>query len=141
MFCNNCGKEINEHSSFCANCGAKVNSVPKQPTRQAPASVSEKQQQTSQKNVAYAEPIYENQKSQVIATILSLFLGIFGIHNFYLGKVGKGILQLILTITVFGAVITTIWAFVEFLKIIDSRGTDKQGNKLRPPVFYIKISK
>jgi len=24
MFCNNCGKEVNEEDKFCGNCGAKI---------------------------------------------------------------------------------------------------------------------
>lgn len=40
-------------------------------------------------------------KSRTVALILCLFLGIFGIHHFYAGRIGKGILFL-LTAGVFG---------------------------------------
>ena len=36
----------------------------------------------------------KKQKSKVIAYILWLFLGIFGAHNFYLGRIKWGLLYL-----------------------------------------------
>lgn len=41
------------------------------------------------------------QKSRVAAGILGIFLGGFGIHRFYLGYVGIGIVQLIVSILSF----------------------------------------
>ena len=43
-----------------------------------------------------------NRKSAVIAYILWFFLGWFGAHNFYLGRKGVGIAQVLLTISVIG---------------------------------------
>ena len=37
-------------------------------------------------------------KSKIVAGLLGIFLGAFGIHNFYLGKVKRAILQLAMTI-------------------------------------------
>jgi len=41
-------------------------------------------------------------KQKMIAFLLAFFLGPLGVHNFYLGKTGMGVAQLILTITVIG---------------------------------------
>jgi len=54
-----------------------------------------------------------NKKIAVIAYILWLFLGWFGGHNFYLGRTGVAVAQLILTLTVVGWIITIIWVFVD----------------------------
>ena len=54
-----------------------------------------------------------NKKIAVVAYILWLFLGWFGGHNFYLGRTGVAITQLILTLTVIGWLITIIWVFVD----------------------------
>ena len=54
-----------------------------------------------------------NKKIAVAAYILWLFLGWFGGHNFYLGRTGVAITQLILTLTVIGWLITIIWVFVD----------------------------
>src|ERR1700684_4344819 len=54
-----------------------------------------------------------NRKSAVIAYILWFFLGLFGAHNFYLGRKGVGIAQVLLTITLVGSVITIFWVMVD----------------------------
>ena len=66
--------------------------------------------------------------------LLAFFLGALGIHNFYLGYTGKGIIQLILTITVICAPVSAIWAFIEFIMILARSGgyaTDAQGQPLQ----------
>jgi TM2 domain-containing membrane protein YozV len=54
----------------------------------------------------------------------------FGAHNFYNGKTGIGVAQLILTITVIGAVITAVWASIDFIMILCNGYTDSNGLKL-----------
>lgn len=58
------------------------------------------------------------------ALLLCFFLGCLGVHRFYVGKVGTGILQL-LTFGGFG-----IWALIDFIMIIVGAFTDKAGNKI-----------
>lgn len=58
------------------------------------------------------------------AFLLCFFLGAFGAHRFYVGKIGTGILQII-TLGGFG-----IWALIDFIMIIVGAFTDKQGNKI-----------
>lgn len=64
------------------------------------------------------------------AALLCWFLGIFGAHRFYVGKKGSAIAQLVLTCTVIGIVITSIWAIVDFIKIVIGSFTDKNGVKI-----------
>jgi TM2 domain-containing membrane protein YozV len=54
-----------------------------------------------------------NRKSAVIAYILWFFLGWFGAHNFYLGRKGVGIAQVLLTISLVGWLITVVWVLVD----------------------------
>jgi len=58
------------------------------------------------------------------AFLLCFFLGIFGAHRFYVGKIGTGILQLV-TLGGLG-----IWALVDFIMIIVGAFTDKSGAKI-----------
>ena len=80
-------------------------------------------------------------KSKVAAALLSLFLGTFGIHRFYLGRVSSGVAMLVVTILgwlttgiIVGFVlifITAIWALVDFFRILFNNLGDAQGRKLR----------
>ena len=58
------------------------------------------------------------------ALLLCFFLGIFGVHRFYVGKIGTGVLQ-IFTLGGLG-----IWALVDFVMIIVGAFTDKNGVKI-----------
>lgn len=65
-----------------------------------------------------------SEKSRLVAFLLCFFLGGLGVHRFYVGKVGTGILWL-LTAGLFG-----IGAFVDFIVILCGNFKDKQGNKV-----------
>jgi TM2 domain-containing membrane protein YozV len=62
-------------------------------------------------------------KSQLVAALLCFFLGGLGIHDFYLGRVGKGILQILLTL-LFG--IGFILVIIDLVRILI--GTEKPKN-------------
>jgi TM2 domain-containing membrane protein YozV len=54
-------------------------------------------------------------KKRVVFVLLGIFLGVFGVHNFYAGYAKKGTIQLCLTLLTcfYGAAISWIWAIVE----------------------------
>ena len=54
-----------------------------------------------------------NKKNVLVAYVLWFFLGLFGMHNFYLKRINVGLIQLILTITVVGIAISMIWVLVD----------------------------
>ena len=62
--------------------------------------------------------------SRTVALLLAFFLGVLGVHRFYVGKVGTGILQLV-TIGGLG-----IWALIDLILIAAGASTDKQGRKV-----------
>jgi TM2 domain-containing membrane protein YozV len=63
-----------------------------------------------------------SEKGFVPTILLCFFLGAFGIHRFYVGKVGTGILML-LTLGGLG-----IWTLVDFIIIVT--GGFRDGNNL-----------
>lgn len=73
---------------------------------------------------------FENQqavseKSKGVAAVLCFFLGALGVHRFYVGKIGTGILWLV-TLGFCG-----IGEIVDFIMILCGSFTDKNGAYLR----------
>ena len=54
-----------------------------------------------------------NKKQNLVAYMLWFFVGLFGGHNFYLGRTGVAIAQLILTLTIIGVLVTLFWHLVD----------------------------
>ena len=63
-------------------------------------------------------------KSWIAALLLCFFVGVLGVHRFYVGKVGTGILMLI-TFGGFG-----LWTLIDFIMIAIGKFSDKQGSAL-----------
>lgn len=64
----------------------------------------------------------ESNKSRLVAFLLSFFLGGLGVHRFYVGKIGTGVLWL-LTGGCF-----LIGNFVDWIMILAGKFKDKDGN-------------
>lgn len=63
-----------------------------------------------------ARPATEHNK--LIAALLAFFLGTLGIHRFYLGRTGSGIVMLVLSITIVGLLITWPWSFIDMIRYL-----------------------
>ncbi|WP_425229100.1 TM2 domain-containing protein [Sphingomonas sp.] len=70
--------------------------------------------------VAYPPGRYEptTDRNKIVAALLAFFLGVLGIHRFYLGRTGSGIVMLVLTITVVGMLITGPWAIIDCIRYL-----------------------
>ena len=60
-------------------------------------------------------------KSRLVALLLCFFLGALGVHRFYVGKVGTGVLMLI---TLGGC---GIWMLIDLILIVVGSFKDKDG--------------
>jgi len=66
-----------------------------------------------------------SEKGFVPTLLLCFFLGMFGVHRFYVGKVGTGLLQLV----TFGGL--GIWTMVDFIMIAVGSFSDSNGNPIK----------
>ncbi len=102
MFCKECGTEINDKAEICPKCGCRVRSM----LSSTISTVSDPNAST---------------KNRLAAGLLCFFLGGLGLHRFYVGKIGTGILYL-LTGAIFG-----IGWLVDLIMIVCGRFKDADG--------------
>ena len=60
----------------------------------------------------------ENDRNKYVAAALAFFLGTLGIHRFYLGRTGTGILMVVLSCTIVGLIVTGLWAFIDAVRYL-----------------------
>lgn len=130
IYCSRCGTKHQLQDQFCMKCGARLRTV-------------DASSQTPPENIATtsstssAVPYKKSERSAVTALLLCLFLGTLGIHRFYVGKIGTGILML-LTGGGLG-----IWALIDLIVIACGSFTDSDGNYLEfkrtAPSTFIKV--
>lgn len=76
-------------------------------------------------------------RSRVAAGLLGMFLGSFGVHRFYLGYTGVGVLMLLLSIIGGGPTLgiscgfVGIWGFIEGILCLSGGMKDADGRELR----------
>ena len=116
MYCRNCGKEIENSAAFCPECGAST--AQQTATAQPVVNVINNNTNINKNGGEYVH------KSKWVAFFLCLFLGYFGIHRFYVGKIGTGIIWL-LTMGFFG-----IGWILDLIFILLGGFKDKAGQRL-----------
>lgn len=72
-----------------------------------------------------------SEKSRLTTFLLAFFLGMAGVHRFYVGKIASGVIQLVLTLSVFGMIISGIWVFVDWIYILTGEFTDGENKKIK----------
>ncbi len=136
-YCRNCGTEMPDIAKVCPRCGtvkgAGVNFCPVcgEPTRAGMAACIK-----CGAALANIDPNVTSikQKSKIVAILFGVFLGMFGVHNFYLGYTAKAVTQLFITVITccICAPVSAIWGFIEGILIICGEiSTDGKGNPLK----------
>lgn len=119
MFCKNCGNQLDDAVASCPNCGT-VRGVGNNFCPNCGARVEPGAAFCATCGMQFAQPAMQPnaaaQKSKIAAGLLGLFLGGWGVHNFYLGFTTKAVIQLILTIFTCG--IASLWGFIEGIMIL-----------------------
>ena len=128
--CKNCGTITTDDScNNCANCGAALSPA----ENQAQMNGMQQQYQQQYQQQMYGQPMQQvnpEAKSKMAAGLLGIFLGGWGVHNFYLGNTGRGVAQIIVTLVTCG--IGAIWGLIEGIMILaGSINTDAKGIPLK----------
>lgn len=109
-YCPNCGAPLEEGSNVCPHCGSIVGPEPAQDQYQY------QQPQYQQSQPQYQQqPVYQNfgyqplpAKSKIAAGLLHLLIGGIGVGNFYMGKIGLGIVDVLFCWTGIPAIVNFI---------------------------------
>jgi TM2 domain-containing membrane protein YozV len=135
MFCSKCGAQLNEGAAFCSRCGAGVAPV----ADQLPGNVSP--------------------KSRLATSLLAWFLGYFGAHRFYTGKIGTAVIMLMMGVLsgacwfggLFGSLVAGgdepvwvimviggllyfavwVWMIIDFIIAVTGNFKDSQGRVIK----------
>lgn len=109
LYCNKCGAYLTAEMRYCTTCGCRLEGVKAVPSPQPEQST----------------------RSRLVAGLLGVFAGGFGVHNFYLGRIAIGMLQIALTLLTFG--VASVWGFVEGILLLCGRiNKDSKGRTLLP---------
>ncbi len=98
--CSECGHQVSDKAKTCPNCGCPIEiqlppPIPEPSQPQQAQATPPPPQPTQQIGVFDNGP---SGKSRGVAALFAFFLGGFGVHYFYVGKIGAGILFLIGTL-------------------------------------------
>jgi TM2 domain-containing membrane protein YozV len=121
--CITCGAQIEMDVVICPVCGANQNpqaTIIEQPIIQNPIPNPNQNQPQQDPNVSDKE-----KTTALILCILPYFIQIHGIHRFYTGHIGIGIIQLI----TWGG--CGIWTLIDLIQIISGSYKDAQGRTLK----------
>jgi TM2 domain-containing membrane protein YozV/RNA polymerase subunit RPABC4/transcription elongation factor Spt4 len=105
-FCVTCGNHIHVKAEICPRCGVR-------------------QPGTGGLGGAFSS---EGRKDKIVAALLAFFLGMFGVHRFYLGDTKNGTIMLVgslvswlllvVGIGLLGLMVFGVWGFVDFVRYL-----------------------
>ncbi len=133
MYCKNCGNLMDDNAAICVKCGCQKGTGTSycpncgQPTVPGAACCTNCGVSLSVAPAGAA-------KSKLAAGLLGIFLGSLGVHNFYLGYIGKAVAQLLISLLSCGtlAIVSEIWGLIEGIMILTGKiSVDKKGVPLK----------
>ena len=123
-YCHACGAVVDGEAVICPYCGVQVGDFRGTRSGQPQPQVIIHNQNSNQNhyaNYGYGGVSAVSAKSRIVALLLCLFLGGLGIHRFYVGKTGTGILWLLT-----GGLLGVGW-IIDMICLIVGSFRDSQG--------------
>jgi TM2 domain-containing membrane protein YozV len=102
-FCFNCGAVISARAEICPKCGVRQQPPP-----------------------GLIGATTASGKNRIVAALFAILLGAFGIHKFYLGRIGQGVLYLLFFWTAIPAIVGFIEGII-YLTMSDYDFEQKYG--------------
>lgn len=157
-YCQSCGRRVADDADVCGICKASLVPRPDMPwtpakefTTAAPdadelcGNCGERLRNGAEKcpccgftlpGASMREGLTGSRKSKWVALLLCVFLGLFGLHNFYLGYEKKGTTQFLLTLSApfalrVAPIFIVVWILVDLILILRNQLPDAQGRPLR----------
>lgn len=130
MVCKSCGAVIESNLNECPYCGREIEKA----KQQEPQTViinnynyasSEQKAPRVQKINQTINVEFVSDKNKIVALVLCILLGYFGVHKFYVGKKSSGVLYL------FTCGLMGIGWFVDIFLIATGKFKDSHGLKLK----------
>ena len=122
-FCKYCGEEVNIDAVLCPKCGRQIEELKTEQTNSNQPIIinnNNNNNNNNDNNPAYVPVMGVKKCDKWVALLLCIFLGIFGAHKFYEGKIGLGLIYLF-TMGLFG-----FGVLIDFIIIL-----------LRPNPYYV----
>lgn len=129
--CSHCTAQNHDNARFCAHCGFPLENAQQAQYQQTQHAYQQPGQQSAYEQPQYTQapgqPPYgapvapQSPKSRLVTLLLAFFVGHLGVHNFYVGKTGKGIAY-IFTFGLFG-----IGVLIDIIQIALGNFTDSDG--------------
>lgn len=122
-YCKFCGQVIDADCVICPKCGKQVEEIKYSRPDNIIINNNNNASSSASASAMFGNASNVSPKSWLVTLLLCLFLGTIGIHRFYVGKIGTGILMILLLMTG----ISAIWAIIDLILIILGKFKDKQG--------------
>jgi hypothetical protein len=145
--CGECGKQVSDKATACPHCGNPIAQAVPLPAplandTQAEDIAREERERATRFGIPPAGPRrspgsrtaadgFGGTDTRILPTaILAFLLGFLGVHRFSVGKTGSGVVMVILSITVVGLFVTSMWALVDLVMIVVGSFEDADGRPI-----------
>jgi TM2 domain-containing membrane protein YozV len=129
MYCSNCGNEILEQAMVCPKCGVKQR-MEKKYCYNCGGEINAAQSVCVKCGVSVST---SGGKSKVTAGVLGILLGGIGVHKFYLGSWGWGLIYLVLCWIYIPAIVGLVEGILYLT--MDENQFNAKYNKTKPSAF------
>lgn len=125
LFCNDCLVDVNG-KNYCKNCVGKAFDENKNNAGTPNINIVNTNSNVNTNNNSLGGgALAISPKSKIVTLLLCIFLGYIGVHRFYAGKIGTGLLYFF-TLGLFG-----IGVFVDFIMILTGSFRDSYGMMIK----------